>query len=307
MSARQLVVLGTASQVPTRTRNHNGYALLWDDVGILFDPGEGTQRQFTHAGLAVSRIDHVCITHSHGDHCLGLPGVLQRRALDGLTAPITVHFPDAAAEAITRLRHATPYEDTAPVELRAVAASTPEPMAIGQALTLTAAPLDHGEPAVGWRVQEADGWRLLPDRLEALGIPREARSELVREGEVRVGGRTFRRDEVAEPRPGQSMAFVMDTRDCAGARELAERVDLLVIEATFLDDQRALAEEVGHLTAGQAARIGAECGARRVVLTHFSQRYPDLDGHLEEATAAAPDLDIVIATDLARIPVPPRR
>ncbi|MBS3940052.1 MAG: ribonuclease Z [Actinobacteria bacterium] len=307
MSARQLVALGTASQVPTRTRNHNGYALLWDDVGILFDPGEGTQRQFTHAGLAVSRIDHICITHAHGDHCLGLPGVLQRRALDGLTAPVTVHFPDAATDAITRLRHATPYEDTAPVALRAVAASAPQPMAIGQALTLTAAPLEHGEPTVGWRVQEPDGWRLLPDRLDALGIPREARSELVREGEVRVGGRTFRRDEVAEPRPGQSMAFVMDTRDCAGARELAERVDLLVIEATFLDDQRALAEEVGHLTAGQAARIGAECGARRVVLTHFSQRYPDLDGHLEEATAAAPDLDIVIATDLARIPVPPRR
>lgn len=307
MSARQLVILGTASQVPTRTRNHNGYVLLWDDVGILFDPGEGTQRQFTHAGLAVSRIGHICITHAHGDHCLGLPGVLQRRAMDGLTAPVTVHFPDAAAETIARLRHVTPFEDTAPVELRPVATPAPEPMAIGRSLTLTAAALDHGEQAAGWRVQEADTWRLLPDRLEALGIPREARSELVRDGEVTVRGRTFHRDEVAEPRPGQSVAFVMDTRDCAGARELATDVDLLVIEATFLDDQHALAEEAGHLTAAQAARIGAESGARRVVLTHFSQRYPDLDGHLEEATAAAPDLDVVIATDLARIPVPPRR
>ncbi|HSK22641.1 MAG TPA: ribonuclease Z [Egicoccus sp.] len=307
MSSRQLVVLGTASQVPTRTRNHNGYVLLWDDVGILFDPGEGTQRQLTHAGLAVSRIAHVCITHAHGDHCLGLPGVLQRRALDGLTTRVAVHFPDAAADTVTRLRHATPYEDTAPVELRSVAVSAPEPVVIGRSLTLSAAPLEHSEPAIGWRVQEADGWRLLPERLEAVGIPRDARSELVREGEVRVGGRMFHRDEVAEPRPGQSMAFVMDTRDCAGARALAEGVDLLVIEATFLADQRSMAEEVGHLTAAQAARIGAESGARRVVLTHFSQRYPDLDGHLEEATAAAPDLDIVIATDLARIPLPPRR
>jgi ribonuclease Z len=82
MSARELVVLGTASQAPTRTRNHNGYLLRWDDEGILFDPGEGTQRQLTLAGVAASAITRICITHFHGDHCLGLPGVIQRLSLD---------------------------------------------------------------------------------------------------------------------------------------------------------------------------------------------------------------------------------
>lgn len=306
MSARELVVLGTASQVPTRTRNHNGYALLWDDLGILFDPGEGTQRQCIHAGLPVSRINHICITHAHGDHTLGLPGVLQRRALDGLHAPVSVHFPAAATATIERLRHATPFEDTAPVQLRPVDTAAPEPLDLGR-VALRAAPLEHGEPTLGWRIDEPDGWRLLPERLEEFGVPRAVRSRLQREGRVEVDGRTVTCEEVAEPRPGQSMAFVMDTRDCDGARELAADVDLLVIEATFCDDQRDLAEEVGHLTAAQAARIGAEAGARRVVLTHFSQRYPDLTRHLEEAMAAAPGLDIVVATDLLRIPVPPRR
>lgn len=307
MSTRELVVLGTASQVPTRTRNHNGYVLLWDDLGILFDPGEGTQRQLTHAGLATSRIGHVCITHAHGDHCLGLPGVLQRRALDGLTSTVTVHFPRGAERTVTALRHATPYQDTAPVRLRPVDEDRPATEDLG-AVVLRAAALEHGEPAVGWRVDEPDGWRLSPRRLVETGVAGPLRSDLVRDGRVVVpGGRTVHLEEVGEPRAGQSVAFVMDTRDCDGARELAADVDLLVIEATFLDDQRALAEEVGHLTAAQASRIGAECGVRRVVLTHFSQRYPDLTGHLEQATAAAPGLDVVIATDLARIPVPPRR
>ncbi|MEX0836100.1 MAG: MBL fold metallo-hydrolase, partial [Nitriliruptor sp.] len=87
----------------------------------------------------------------------------------------------------------------------------------------------------------------------------------------------------------------------------ADGADLLIIEATFLDDQRELAEEVGHLTAGQAAAIGRDAGARRVVLTHLSQRYPDLDGHLEEARAVAPDLDLTVASDLDVVPFPPRR
>ena len=82
MSVRELVVLGTSSQVPTRLRNHNGYFLRWDAEGILFDPGEGTQRQMAHAGVAATDLTRMCITHFHGDHCLGVPGVVQRLSLD---------------------------------------------------------------------------------------------------------------------------------------------------------------------------------------------------------------------------------
>jgi ribonuclease Z len=82
VSDRELVVLGTASQAPTRSRNHNGYLLRWDGEGLLFDPGEGTQRQMIFAGVTASQITRICITHFHRDHCLGLPGVLQRMSLD---------------------------------------------------------------------------------------------------------------------------------------------------------------------------------------------------------------------------------
>ena len=111
MSTRELVVLGTASQVPTRHRNHNGYLLLWDGVGILFDPGEGTQRQMVRAGVSASQIHHVCITHFHGDHCLGLAGIIQRISLDGVPHEVSIHYPGSGQAYFDRLRHASIFLD----------------------------------------------------------------------------------------------------------------------------------------------------------------------------------------------------
>src|SRR3954452_1154237 len=116
MSARELVVLGTASQVPTRHRNQNGYLLRWDGDGFLFDPGEGTQRQLLLAGVASSGITRLCLTHFHGDHCLGVPGVVQRLSLDRAAHPVHAHFPDSGRPYFERLRHASVFHDV--VDLR---------------------------------------------------------------------------------------------------------------------------------------------------------------------------------------------
>src|SRR5438093_2150134 len=113
MSARQVVFLGTASQVPTRTRNHNALMLLWDDLGILFDPGEGTQRQMILAGLAATQITHIAITHFHGDHCLGLAGTVQRLSLDRVAHPVTVVYPASGQVFFERLCHASIYFEAA--------------------------------------------------------------------------------------------------------------------------------------------------------------------------------------------------
>ena len=111
MSSRALVALGTASQVPTRHRNHNGYFIRWDEVGILVDPGEGTQRQMILAGVRASRIHHICITHFHGDHCLGLAGVIQRISLDGVAHEVHVHYPASGEAYFQRLRRAGIFQD----------------------------------------------------------------------------------------------------------------------------------------------------------------------------------------------------
>jgi ribonuclease Z len=297
---RELAVLGTASQVPTRHRNHNGYLLRWDDEVILFDPGEGTQRQMLMAGLAVTPLKRICITHFHGDHSLGLPGILQRVSLDKVPHPITVHYPAAGQEFYDRLRHATSYWDNSdivpmPVSGASFAVDTP-------AGRLTALPLRHSLPTYGYRLVEPPSRRMLPDRLAAFGISGPAVGELQRTG--RLGDVTL--EQVSEPRPAQSFAFVMDTGLCDNVYALAEGVDMLVIESTFLTEDAAMAAMVGHLTAAQAASVARESGVRTLVLTHFSQRYTDASRFLSEAAAEFKG-DIVVAEDLMRIPVPPRR
>lgn len=300
---RELVVLGTASQVPTRTRNHNGYLLRWDGEGLLFDPGEGTQRQMTFADVASSAVTRVCLTHLHGDHCLGLPGVVQRMGLDGVRRDLPITHPDGAqAQVAALLASSAHVELVRPVPT----AVTSGEVAAGPGWSLTALPLDHRVPTVGYRLQEADGVRMLPDRLASLGVLGPDVGRLQREGAVQVGGRVVRLEEVSESRPGQSVAVVMDTRWCEGALALADGVDLLLCESTFLDADRDLAERHGHLTARQAGELAAAAGVRRLVLTHFSQRYGD-PGEPFLAEAAQVHGDVVAAEDGMRVAVPRRR
>jgi ribonuclease Z len=269
MSPRELVVLGTAASVPTRERNHNGYALRWDDELLLFDPGEGTQRQMLLAGVSAARITRICITHFHGDHCLGLPGVLQRREVDRLDEPVDVYFPAESAVEFERLSLAARFYPPAvrahPVRAGHVAGAS--------TFTLHAAALDHRVPALGWRIEEPATRRMLPDRLAAAGVAGPDIGRLAREGVFDVDGRKV--------------------------------FDLLVCEATFLSGDEQFAYDYGHLTAAQAARIAAEAGARQLVLTHFSQRYGD-DAAPFLAEARAVFENVVAARDLDRIAVPER-
>ena len=305
MSARELVVLGTASQAPTRTRHHNGYFLRWDGEGILFDPGEGTQRQLLLAGVAAHDINRICVTHLHGDHCLGVPGVVQRLSLDRVRHPVYAHYPASGAEYFARLRRASVFHETA--ELREQPVAADGVVAVTAAGTLSACRLDHAIESFGYRLVEPDGRRMLPAELERRGIAGPAIGQLQREGELTIDDRRVTLDEVSELRPGQRFAFVMDTRLCDAAYALAEGADLLVIESTYLDvDADLAADHGGHLTAGQAARLAERAGVRCLVLTHFSQRYTDPEAFRAEAAQYFGG-EIVVAEDLMRVAVPPRR
>jgi ribonuclease Z len=304
VSTRELVVLGTASQVPTRRRNHNGYLLRWDGEGFLFDPGEGAQRQMLFAGVAAGDVTRICVTHFHGDHSLGLPGVIQRLSLDGITHPVTAHYPGGGAHFFARLRHATAFHETA--DLREEPITTDGQTIPTPAGTLQARRLEHPVETYGYRLVEPDGRRILPDRLSAYGISGPRVGELMRAGHLDLGGRRVGLDEVSVLRRGQRFAFVMDTRLCGAVHALADGADLLVIEATFLAEDAALARRYGHLTAAQAGRVAAAAGVRRLVLTHFSQRY-DEPRHFVDEAAAHFGGEIVLAEDLLRVPVPARR
>ncbi|HEU4693010.1 MAG TPA: ribonuclease Z [Vicinamibacterales bacterium] len=307
---REFVVLGTASQVPTRTRNHNGYLLRWDGEDFLFDPGEGTQRQMIHAGVTVSHITRICLTHVHGDHCYGLPGVLSRMALDKVNHPVHLHYPATGEDTVRALVSvASPGIDLRLHPHGGFAYGGSEHDGPGHRAAEQIAPglevraLNHRIETYGYRFVEPDARTLLPDQLAAAGIAGPDVGRLLGQGSL--GGVSL--EEVSEPRPGQRFAFVMDTAPCQGAEELAERADLLVTECTFSDDDAELASQFRHLTAGQAGELAASAGAGTLVLTHFSSRYGDVPPLAEQARGRAGEAKVVAANDLDRIAFPQRR
>jgi ribonuclease Z len=177
---------------------------------------------------------------------------------------------------------------------------------VGDEFTIRSAPLRHKVDTIGYRIDEPDGVHFDTDRLSALGIDGPSIGQLRDVGSIVVDGRTVTLDEVTEPRPGQSFAYVLDTSWCEGALDLAAGADMLLCESTFLSTEEHLAAEHGHFTARQAGRLAAEAGVRLLVLTHFSPRYGDERPFADEA-ALEYDGDIVLASDFDRIPLPPRR
>lgn len=303
MSTRDVVMLGTAGMAPTEQRNHNGYLLRWDGDAVLFDPGEGTQRQFTQAGLSAASISRICISHFHGDHCLGLPGVIMRLGTNGGRPPVPIHYPASGEVFFQRLRLATAGQELVPVDPRPI--HEPGVIHHDDLLTLRCRRLAHSIDTFGYRFEEPDGRRFIPERLEALGIEGADVGHLRRDGAIVHRGREVSIEEVSEHRPGQTVAFIMDTAWCDAALELADGADLVVCESTFLSRDEHLATAYGHMTARQAGRLAREAGARRLVLTHFSRRYDDPDAFGCEARAEFDD--VVVGEDFDRIAVPARR
>ena len=140
---RELVVLGTASQAPTRERNHNGYLLRWDALGLLFDPGEGTQRQLLLASERTSTISHVLITHEHGDHTLGLPGVIQAMSLHRRERPVVLVHPEPAGAFIDRILAVDLYDSDIEIERVPLPVDRATELSLDDETRLTARPLTH--------------------------------------------------------------------------------------------------------------------------------------------------------------------
>jgi len=294
-------VLGTAAQSPTPARNQTAHVLRWGNELVLFDPGEGAQRQLACAGISVAQLTRICITHAHGDHCLGLPGVLQRRSLDPEPAPIDVFVPSSMTVHVDAMLSSSAW-DRDLLDVRVHALGGPAVVDLRDGMTLHARPLDHTIDALGWRIESAPARHFAPERLAALGIVGDDIGRLRRDGVLAHHDGVVRLEDVSVVEAGPAFAFVMDTRPCASAVALARGVDLLVVESTYLEAEAALAAAHGHCTARQAATIAAQAGARRLVLAHYSERYPHEEPFAEEARKVF--AEVVAARDLDVVPVP---
>ncbi len=298
MSTRELVILGCSSQQQTRFRNHGAYLLRWNEEGLLFDPGEGTQRQFIFADVPPPCVTRIFISHFHGDHCLGFGSMLLRLNLDKVQHPIHCYYPASGKKFFDRLRYGCIYRENIhvvehPVKEEGVVHDDGK-------FRIEAAFLDHGIENVGWRVTEPDTIKFDKEKLRELGVEGPAVRALEQNGSLEIGGRKIRLEDVSHLRPGDTFAYVVDTRPCAGALRTAKGAKLLLCESTYLDEERALANEYHHMTAKQAAELAKEAGAHTLVLTHFSARYRDTEPLGREAASIFPR--VFVAEDFKRIP-----
>lgn len=290
MQSIHLVFLGTSSGTPSRARNVSSVAAVLDGRVLLFDCGEGTQHQLLRAPVRSGAIEAVFISHLHGDHVYGLPGLLATLGMNGRTAPLDLIGPEGLEEYVRpalRTSHHHP-----PFEIRIHPAGSYR----GSGFAVKAAAVEHSVPCVAYCVIEDDRPGVFdPARAIALGIPAGPEwGALQRANDPRVCG---------PARRGRRIVYCTDTRPCASAVELARDADVLIHEATYGDELAAEAAERFHSTAAGAARVAAEAGVRRLILTHFSTRYTDVTPLVEEArrvfanTDAAEDLAVFALTE----------
>ena len=277
----QVTFLGTSSGVPTRGRNVSALALRLPQRGELwlFDCGEGTQHQFLRSDLRVSQLSRIFITHMHGDHVLGLPGLLASLGLAGSCAGIDLYGPDPLRDYLEGVLRTTSTRIGYPLrshKVRQAAASGVALLDDGD-LTVRCAPLTHRVPAYAYRVdQKPRAGRFDVERARALGIaPGPIYAELKRGRSVCLeDGRIINGASLCGPeRPGASLVYCTDTVYCEAAVELAAGADLLIHESTFAHAEAAMAFARQHSTSTMAAQTALAAGARQLVLTHLSPRY----------------------------------
>lgn len=300
MTVRDLIILGSSSQQPTRYRNHGAYLVRWNDEGLLFDPGEGTQRQFIFANVAPPTVTRIFVSHFHGDHCLGLGSMLMRLNLDKVNHPIHCYYPASGKKYFDRLRYGTIYHET--IEVIEHPVSAPGLVEDDGKFRIEAVFLEHGIDNIGWRITEPSTRKFDKAKLHAYGIHGEQMPALQAQGSIVIDGKQIRLEDVSWIRQGDSIAVVIDTRLCPQAVEIAKGARILLCESTYLEEQSDLAHDHFHLTAKQAAQIAKQADAKQLILTHFSARYLNLKAFETEAKAIFPNT--YVAEDLMVFPFP---
>ena len=278
MSLR-LVFLGTGSGKPTPSRNVSCMGLFRDGELYLFDCGEGSQTQMARSTLRPGTLAGVFLTHFHGDHVNGLPGLLGTLALNQRTEPLPICAPPGLARWFRTLRQVGILHPGFPIDLLEV--SEQGVVYRGDGWRLEARPLSHRVPCWGYAfIEDARPGRFDVEAARALGVPSGPLFGKLQRG-VSItldDGRTITPEQVLGPaRPGFKLAYCCDTIPCEGAVELARGADVLVHESTYPAGDERAARARGHSTAGDAARCAKEAGARKLILTHFSQKHLRLD------------------------------
>ncbi|HEV2231541.1 MAG TPA: ribonuclease Z [Thermoplasmata archaeon] len=280
----RLTFLGTAGSWPTKERSASAIALDTERELVLFDCGEGTQRQFFQSSQSFMRVRRVFLTHFHGDHFLGLPGLIQSMGLNHRTEPLDVYGPPETREMVERILALGHFTLRFPVEVHPLRPGETVPL---DGYTVRTAAADHPVPALAYRLDEAPKrGRFDGEKARSLGLHGKDFSRLELGEAVTVGDRTIHPEEVmGPPREGRSVVYSGDSAPSEEIRKLAHRATLLIHEATADQALEAEANRWGHSSARQAAEIASAAGVLGLFLTHFSSRFKATEALEAEARA----------------------
>jgi len=303
----EIIFLGTGSAAPINDRNLSGTAVIRRGEIFLFDCGEGTQMQFRKAGLRPGKLRYILITHLHGDHLFGLPGLLTSLHMAGCHQQIELFGPVGIAEYIRFHQQLCQFTLGYPLAIHEICATTPAALWQTEEFHIEWQPLSHRIFTAGFAlIEAARPGRFDVERADQLGVPNGPERGRLQRGESIIlpnGRRVHPENVLGPPRPGLKLAYCLDTAPCAGAEKLAANADVLIADSTFPQADVEHAHATGHSTSGDAARLARTCGVQKLLLTHFSGRLrqEDLPALVEEARAIFPNSEA--ATDLARFVV----
>lgn len=276
----EITLIGTGALQPLPGRALASAAVTLAGRVLLLDCGEGTQAAAKAAGVSLMKIDAIALTHYHGDHTFGLPGLLQSMGMAGRTEPVWIFGPQSLQAQTEPLRMLCPHlpfalrmmeMNEAGISLGALMAGWP------QEAVMTPVSTEHRVPSCGYRLELRRAGRFLPERAGALGVPVREWKTLQHGGSVLLDGRVITPDQVlGAPRRGLVLVYTGDTAPCDAVTAGAKDADLLICEATYGEDGQAeLAAAHGHMTFSQAAHTAAQAGVRELWLTHYSPMIAD--------------------------------
>jgi len=265
-----IVFLGTSQAIPTARRNHTAVLLSYKEETLLIDCGEGTQRQFRKAKLNPCKISRILITHWHGDHILGLPGLLQTLALNSYNKTLNIYGPRGTKRFVPLIQSMFVFQDKIKINAEEINGRFLE----AKDFYIEAFPLQHGAPCNAYSFVEKDKIRLDKKKLEKLKLPSSPLiGELQKGKDIKFNKKTIKSKDVTYKEKGKKITIILDTELTDNCYKAAENADLLIAEATYSEQDKELAKENKHLTASQAAEIAKKAKVKKLILTHISQRY----------------------------------
>lgn len=288
--------------VPTKERNVSGTFLQYKDQGILLDCGEGTQRQMNIAGIKRTSVTKVLISHWHGDHVSGLVGLLQTIGNEKMQPHLDIYGPLGTKKRMEHLMKTCSFDLSTEITVKELTGEKPDIFFENEDFILETALLDHKEICVGYAFIEKDRRKISMDLLRNMGVPEGPHLRSLQEGKsITWKGKKIDCEKVTYLLKGKKIAYITDTVPCENATLLAQNADVLICESTYATALKAKADEYKHMTAQDAALIAQQANVKKLILTHFSQRYETTDELEKEAKTHFPNT--VCAYDFMKVNV----